>query len=494
MTTPPLSPKHEMDLSSFPSTADLLERCRAWLHRYLVLSPAQVIVIAVWVLHTWSIDAAEFTPYLHITAPEKGCGKTRLLEVLRAIVYKPWFTGRVTAGALVRKIAKDKPSLLLDESDAAFRGDVIYTEALRGILNSGYSRSGYSSLCVGKGTEVSTVDFSCFGPKALAGIGDLPDTVASRSIVIAMRRKTASEHVGRFREHDVRVSAEQFRAMLEAWATPATIEALRIARPELPEEMTDRQMDISEPLIAIADLAGGVWTREVRAALLELFGSTASEDSSIGVQLLRDIRSIFDEHGIEAISSAHLAEALCKIEGQPWAERMNGKGINPSGLARLLKKHGVAPRTIRFDALTTLKGYTRDSFRDAWDRYCPPAAVTSVTPVTTRANIEDLQCEMPSHSRHEGAFAAQKAAFSPPCFTRNVSAAPHAENLRQSTIVTDVTAVTPITGMVEAEPSIATLAWKEVGGGDAPSLPATPITPPLASAAITKDDSIESDL
>ena len=79
------------------------------------------------------IDAADVTPYVHITAASKRAGKTRLLEVLELLVSKPWLTGRVSAAVLPRKIDEERPTLLLDESDAAFGAKSDYSEALRGI-------------------------------------------------------------------------------------------------------------------------------------------------------------------------------------------------------------------------------------------------------------------------------------------------------------------------------------------------------------------------
>jgi len=60
--------------------SDLMNVCQTWIQRFTVLSESQVVVLAAWILHTWAIDAFDITPYLHITAPEKSCGKTRLLE------------------------------------------------------------------------------------------------------------------------------------------------------------------------------------------------------------------------------------------------------------------------------------------------------------------------------------------------------------------------------------------------------------------------------
>jgi hypothetical protein len=118
-------------------------------------------------------------------------------------VAEPWFTGRVTAAVLVRKVDDVKPTLLLDESDATFGGEKEYAEALRGILNTGHRRGGVASLCVGKGPEMSFKDFSTVCPKAIAGIGKLPDTVADCSIPIRLKRTASGEVPERFRLRNV---------------------------------------------------------------------------------------------------------------------------------------------------------------------------------------------------------------------------------------------------------------------------------------------------
>jgi len=118
----------------------LLDDVMRFVRRFVVLSSEQLVAIALWVVHTHAIDAADATPYLNITSAEKRSGKTRLLEVLELVVARPWRTGRTSAAALVRKIDGDKSTLLLDESDAAFKGRREYGEALRGILNDGHRR------------------------------------------------------------------------------------------------------------------------------------------------------------------------------------------------------------------------------------------------------------------------------------------------------------------------------------------------------------------
>ena len=188
--------------------AATLDAVAELVRRYVVLTRAQLVAVVLWTFHSHAFDAADATPYLSITSAEKESGKTRLLEVLELLVARAWFTGRVTAAVLARKVDKETPTLLLDESDAAFGGEREYAEVLRGILNSGHRRGGRSSLCVGQGAAISYVDLSTFCPKAIAGIGELPDTVGSRSIPIRVKRKAPDESVERFRRREAAAAAE----------------------------------------------------------------------------------------------------------------------------------------------------------------------------------------------------------------------------------------------------------------------------------------------
>jgi Protein of unknown function (DUF3631) len=52
--------------------------------------------------------------------------------------------------------------------------------------------------------------------------------------------------------------AAPLHGRLALWAEN-TVEALRDARPSPPDDLTDRQQDCAEQLVAIADAAGGEW-------------------------------------------------------------------------------------------------------------------------------------------------------------------------------------------------------------------------------------------
>jgi Protein of unknown function (DUF3631) len=335
--------------------------------RYVVLTAHQAIAIVLWTAHTHTIEAADTTPYLHITSATKRAGKTRLLEVLEQLVARPWFTSRTSPAALVRKVDAGRPTLLLDESDAAFSGEKEYAEALRGLLNSGYKRSGKCTICVGKGAEISVRDFSTFGAKAIAGIGRLPDTVADRAIPIVLRRRMASEPVERWRERVGRLEAAPLRDRLQLWSRPA-LDALRSARPALPARLSDRAADVWEPLLAIADFAGGDWPTNARRAAEALMG--ASEDTDPVIELLTDLELILTAHTEAVIPTRMIIEALVEQDDRPWATWRHDKPITARGLARLLGPLGIHPDR----HLRTVRGYRRDVFDDAIARYLPSQA------------------------------------------------------------------------------------------------------------------------
>ena len=349
---------------------ELLSDVEGFIRRYVYMTDAQAATVALWVAHTHALEASRVTPYLAVSSAEPGSGKTLLLEVLAMLAPRPWLTGRTTAAVLPRKVEALCPTLLLDESDTAFRGDKDYAAALHGILNSGYKRSGSSTLCVGQGANIDFRDFSTFCPKAFAGIAKLPDTVRARSFPIRLV-KIADESVEEFDEEEAEPAAEALRDRLEAFALRG-VDRLKGLRPERLEGVDPRTKEIAKPLLQVAELAGGEWPARARRALSELDGGEV-EDPTIGVELLRDIRGIFDALDVDRISSKELRAELIEIEGSPWSEWRKGNPISQRAITERLKPYGIHKREVRFGDSTT-KGYVREQFEDAWKRYLPQDA------------------------------------------------------------------------------------------------------------------------
>ena len=356
--------------------AELLMEVYHFVRRFVSLSEHQARVVALWIVHTHVIDSADTTPYLAVTSAEKQCGKTRLLEVMATVVANPWLTGRVTAAVLYRKTDAEHPTLLLEESDAAFGGEKEYAEAVRGILNTGHDRDGVASACVGQGAEMSYKDFSTFCPKAIAVIGKLPDTVADRSIPIRLKRAARGERIERWRRRKMRPEADALRGKIETWCS-GIMGALRKAEPPLPEELSDRQQDGAESLLAIADLAGGNWPDVARTGLVQICAEARQADDSIGVRLLVDIKLVFGSKAVDKLFSAELASALAEIETSPWAEWSRGKAMTANQLARQLKKFDIGPHSVRIGDRAT-SGYELEDFEDAFKRYLAPNMASKV--------------------------------------------------------------------------------------------------------------------
>jgi putative DNA primase/helicase len=250
-------------------------------------------------------------------------------------------------------------------------------------LNDGFYEGGKSTLCVGQGANINTKDFKVFCPKMFAGIGkSLPDTVADRSIPITLQRKTRDEAIQRFRRRKAKPGADPLRTELSNWVE-SILSRLRDAEPQLPDELTDRQQDAAEILLAIADEAGGDWPSAVRNAAVEIWKEV--EDKDRGVQILLDIRWIFDELGLgkdKKIFTADLVGYLNQIETSPWPDWNNGKGITATALSKILKPFGVGPGSTRIGE-STGKGYTVESFNNAFRRYLPVPSSVSPSPAVT---------------------------------------------------------------------------------------------------------------
>lgn len=394
-----------------PHVGPVLHDLMQFVRRFVVLSPDQLCVIALWIVHTHAIDAAAATPFLDVTSPEKGSGKTRLLEVLELLVARPWRAVSPSEAVLFRKLDRDRPTLLLDEVDAIFGPKAKDHEGLRALLNSGNRRGAAVSRCVGK--QMDLKDFAVFGPRALAGIGRLPDTIADRSIPLRMVRRTREEPMEGFggpQRRRAEADAARIREQVAEWAA-AHVATLTDATPDLPPELSDRTQDGAEPLLAIADAAGGEWPGRARAAVLALDGHTAPDEASIAVRLLADIRSLFADAPTDCLTSEALCHTLAAIEDAPWGDWC-GKAITPRRLADRLKGFGIRPQKVRTGE-NVRQSYRREQFRDAWSRYLPSGpspsgGLSSGTSGTTPLNQTDIAVGDPEHrpgvpDRHDDA-------------------------------------------------------------------------------------------
>jgi hypothetical protein len=343
------------------------------IREYVVLSPRQADAVALWVVFTHAFAAFDFSPKLVISSPEKRSGKTRLVEVAERLARRPLFVSGISPAALLRVIEQHAPAMLIDEIDALMRGNVEMAEALRGLINSGFTRAGARIIKNVPSPEggFEPRAFSSWCPMLLAGIGKLPDTVADRSIIIAMARKRPDEKVKRLRAHD----GDELRHLgrqAARWAADH-FDALKLQDPQPPEQLNDRAADAWSPLFAIADLAGDEWPARARKAAIEPSGDSAGA----GEMLLADLRELFIAEPSGLLFTREITAALHKREDRPWSEWAKaGKPITGRQVAALLKPFGIKTnQTVRRDAEHD-KGYRVEWFEDAFTRNLSPSLLS----------------------------------------------------------------------------------------------------------------------
>lgn len=351
--------------------AQVLTDIAACIRRFIVCEPETATAAALWAAMTHFIDAVQVAPLAVITAPEKRCGKSQLLFVLGRLVNRPLTASNISPAALFRAIDAWQPTLLVDEADAFMKEN----EELRGLINCGHTRdSAYIVRVVGE--NFTPTKFNVWGAKAISGIGHLADTLMDRAIVLELRRKLPHESVDRLRYAEPELFST-LTAKLARFADDYRYQ-VRTARPHLPEQLNDRAQDNWEPLLAIADVAGGDWSNLARHAALKLSGAE-SDAMSIGVELLADIQEIFDTKKIERIFTADLIQALCEDDEKPWATYNRGKAIAPRQVSSRLAGYSIKSKDIRI-GYTNKKGFLIEDFQEAFNRYLRlPTPVLSAT-------------------------------------------------------------------------------------------------------------------
>ena len=328
---------------------------------HVVMTPEAALTGALWIMFAWvHEEAATHSPILMATSPEAECGKTTLLGLVGFLVPRSLPSVGISPTALFRAIEKWQPTLIIDEADVAF----VQNEDLRAVVNSGWTRGQGVVRCDGDDNEPRV--FSTFCPKAIGLKGKkLPDTTASRAIVIELKRKLAHENVADFRHVDDH-GLKELRQQLSRWAID-NAEALRHASPTLPLGFANRLAANWHLLLAIAEAAGGEWPEKAREAAATLAKLKATLDASIGIQLLSDIRDAFGSGTDRFFSSALIDKLIADPEGT-WAGYNRGKPFSQKQLASRLRAYGILSETVWIDKKSA-KGYYRAAFEDVWTRY-----------------------------------------------------------------------------------------------------------------------------
>jgi hypothetical protein len=291
---------------------------------------------------------------------------------------------------LFRAIEALQPTLLVDEADT-FPGE---NEELRGVINAGYKASGTVLRCEGDDHQVTK--FRCFAPVAIAAIGNVPATIVDRGFTIKMARKGKGENAQRL-DRQARAALTAFPPRLARWAEDhrGMLQELMV---DAPESLSDRQREISEPLLMIAELAGGTWPATVREAILKICSASDAEASDRRERFLAAVWALYTP-GVDFLTLKEIVSRLLVDDDSEWHEATKGKVLNAVWLARGLKSFGVESSRPR--SAGQQRGYLRADLVPVVTKYLPdPGAPGApgkipVSPDSKPSIFQNLQANSP---------------------------------------------------------------------------------------------------
>lgn len=272
---------------------------------------------------------------------------------------RPVHAVNTTPAYLFRKVSDEagRPTILYDEIDTVFGPRAKDNEDIRGMLNAGHRKGAMAGRCVMRGKVVETEELPAYCAVALAGLDDLPDTIMTRAVIVRMRRRGPGEHLEPWRARINGPDAERLRQMLVSWSDLVSDRLTGDFWPSMPPQVTDRDADVWEALLAVADLAGGHWPAKAREAAVTLVTAARQRTPSIGVLLLRDVKAVFDTLGGNILRSEQILSGLNQMDESPWRSIRKGSPLDARGLSVRLNKYGIGSKPQRIGP-DVVKGYS----------------------------------------------------------------------------------------------------------------------------------------
>lgn len=358
-----------------------------FINGYVDMPPSSVLVSAAWIVASHLTDVWDKFPHLGITSPEKRCGKTTLLDLFNLLCVRPRYTSNISPAALYRLIEKERPTLLMDEAQSLGRKGSDTGDTVRELLNAGIAKNAKVIRCSGeKFDEVS--EFTVYGPKVFALIGNLDPILADRCLPVRLERKSNDSKVQRYRSRVVEPEGHAIRERVGQWAEENRERLQGIYDRLDPFDIeNDRMADLLLPLQAIMEVIHPEGMVELQRYAEALDARDKEQEvQSPGIRLLVACREIFTEATLtkedgKFLRTPDLIHRLCLRDEEPWPTYTRGKQITPEALARLLREFGIKSM---FNRRRTAKGYFEYAFEEAWKKYHPPTP-----PLKTASNPSD---------------------------------------------------------------------------------------------------------
>jgi hypothetical protein len=353
------------------STGNVQVQVEEFVRQYCILPDLAYLPLSLWIIATYLPQCFDCFPYMAFVSPLKQCGKTRALEVSEALSNQPWLGTTPTPAALFRMM-ENTPTLLLDEVEALAAKNASETQqSLLAILNAGHRRGATVPRCAGKNNDV--VQFPVYGPKAFAGIGNLPGTLDDRCIRVQMQRKERDQKVQRWLRPRVITAAAPICASLMKFAAQneevVSKEYAAAIDSDLDSlRLSDRELDVWLPLFAVCAVVAPDRNEEVRQCA-EFFHDSkqvGDTDDSLSIRLLSDLREHWPD-GCTWWETSAILRTLLSLQESPWREQ--GSQLSCYSLATMLRPFGVQSAKRRIGEKAGVHAYSRAALEVCWGRY-----------------------------------------------------------------------------------------------------------------------------
>lgn len=305
----------------------------------------------VWTLASWVAEKFDNFPRLYFRAAEYGAGKSVAAEAVGRLSRESHEMVGVTQSVLYRLIenAEKPPTLFIDEADNIFgtAGSSSSHQELLGIMNKGFHRNG--TVYRSRGTD-DVQQFRCFSPMILAGKGILPRAMMTRSITVSMRKPIEGETFVPYKDRIHRPFFDAVKEAIDKWTGSTEARSLGTEFPTMPSNVKHRDADVWEPLVMLADAAGGEWPERIRkAATILVDRQDVKEEVPVGTKLVQT-----------------LARLLKESEKVPMDVVADELRLTPRALGKVAREMGLDPSPIgRVDGKSA-KGFTREQYSDAF--------------------------------------------------------------------------------------------------------------------------------
>jgi hypothetical protein len=346
--------------------ACLVRNLEAFINDYLYLPRYSLLPSVLWAMATHCCEIFSVFPYLGISSPTKGCGKTTFLRCVQLLSHEGKLFTNPSEASLFRIIEELHPTLLIDETEP-LRSKHERSDYLNALFNSGNRRSARVPRCEaqGKGKNYTVVEYSVYCPKGFACIGALPETISDRAICFAMqKRRKTDRRLAPFVEEFVEEKATPLHGQVVGLIESRLDEIRAAYRPTLIsviEFLPDRDADCWAPLFALLAVIDSSRVAELKECAMRLTSAKVAnaQDDNLSLRLLADICSVWPAEESK-IFTAELVKRLKRVEDSIWAsdEKFDGRK-----LGRFLKPFKITPRSVQIGNIN-LKGYYRDEFEE----------------------------------------------------------------------------------------------------------------------------------